>query len=105
MSIFDDALAQLGSSVVRSVTIESALGSFTLDDPLHAPPPPAGGSAPFSYGQLAVNVLRPKITIELGAGAPIVIAPAGDPPAVPYLGLALVAVLALAVYGAYRLAT
>lgn len=75
-------------AAVRSVTFESNLTPpIQLDDPL------SPGSS--TKGPGAVALLRPKLTVQLaGGGAPIVIAPYGEP------GRWWLAIYALAVLGA-----
>lgn len=101
-SIFDDAASAVGavaSSSVQSIVIESsAFFPIVLQSPLASGPDGAAlGSAP-----LWQRLLRPQITVNT-IGGPLVLAPAGPPPAFPYLLAASAVLLGLAAYGAGQL--
>ena len=95
---FLDRIASLaGGAIGGAVTIESA-----ILPPIRIPVGDSAAGPP----SLLLSLVRPRVTVQLPTG-PYSIAPAGDPPALPWLGLAVAAggagVLALAVYGAVRL--
>lgn len=66
------AITNTLAQTIKRITVETAwLPPIVIDDPL-APTPPGQEST-------VVRTLKPKITIELSTGAPIVSAPYGTP--------------------------
>jgi hypothetical protein len=94
----DTLTGALGQGIVRSVRLDTA----------YLPPLDlvggAGGLADGVTGEPAFDVgafLKPKLTIQLAAGAPIVYAPYGDPGEGSWIPL--LAVAGGLLYGAYAL--
>jgi hypothetical protein len=96
----DTLTGALGQGIVRSVRLDTAYlppldlvggaGEGGITDP-------TTGEGRFDIG----SILRPKLTIQLAAGAPIVYAPYGDPGEGSWLPL--LAVAGGLLYGAYAL--
>jgi hypothetical protein len=95
--------AAFAGALVQSVTIESNVSPpIVIPQPLASVGSPPAGGAPAAVVQpsLLLRLLAPKVTVVLPTGAPIIIAPAGDPKGTwPIGAFAVVLVLGFAVYG------